>query len=268
VAITFDPHPAEALGGGRRFDYLQSISDRVGSLLSYGVNAVLLIRFTKEIADLTAVEFIERELVDGAGMSHLAIGADFRFGRGRVGDVALLKESGKKNGFQVEVVSPVVSRGELVSSTLVRRSIGGQGDFLRVRELLGKLWSFRGRVVHGQKLGRQLGFPTANLDLGNIVVPKAGVYAVWAKVAGSDVFLPAVMNVGTRPTVDVLNHDRKIEVHLLSQGSFELYETELLVMPVKRLRDELRFDGLEMLKEQIQKDCLEARAQLELQTDF
>ncbi|MCX6126733.1 MAG: hypothetical protein NTV34_18540 [Proteobacteria bacterium] len=176
VALTFDPHPALALGHYTHIKRLQTLNDRLETLGSYGIDVVLKVEFNKDIATLDATSFVKKFLVAGASAAIIAVGQDFKFGRGRSGNVDLLEKMSRENNYRLNLLQPLKIKGEVASSTLVRRIIAELGDFSQVKELLGRSWFFRGTVIHGRKLGRTIGFPTANLDIGDIVSPRPGVF--------------------------------------------------------------------------------------------
>lgn len=262
VAITFDPHPAKALGFTGRIERLQTLSQRLERMGELGVDIVAVIPFTLSLASLSPEEFVEEFIVQGANAAFVAVGNDFRFGKSRAGSVEDLKQFGEEFGFVVDIIPPRVSRGEVVSSTLIRRCLSEHGNLSRANELLGRPWTFLGTVVEGKQLGRTLGFPTANLDVEEFVVLKQGVYAGWAEILGvksaSD-RLPMVMNVGRRPTVDTNSFEQKIEVHLIDFENRSLYGDVLRITPQVSLREEQRFSSLNDLKTQIARDVRKAR---------
>lgn len=275
LALTFDPHPAQVLGHSQTMYRLQRPLERFSTLGRYGVDAVAVVGFTKDTAALSPLDFVKTHLVDASGARYVAIGSDFRFGQGRSGTVEDLKTFGMKFDFEVEALSPVQSKGEIVSSTLVRKCLTERGDLPRARELLGRPWTFTGEVVHGQKLGRQLGFPTANIDTGNLVIPRVGVYVGWAEILESPTALAEtlilqstkigmVMNVGTRPTVSGGSTDKKVEVHLFGEQNYDLYGRTLRIEPELFLRDERKFPNLETLTAQMRIDVQQAKTFLNL----
>lgn len=253
VALTFDPHPAEVLGGGRTIDRLQSLSDRLLTIGTCGIQTAVVLNFTREIADWSPREFVEKVLVNAAHARHVVVGSDFRFGKAKAADISDLGRLGEQFGFQVHVESAVTLDGEVVSSTLVRKCISELGNLDLVARLLGRQWGFWGIAVQGDQRGRLLGFPTANLDTVNIVKPKFGVYAGWVCFGDQKDRHPIVMNIGVRPTFGC--DDVKIEVHLLEKKAWDLYGTQLWVEPVKLIRSEIKFKNVDELKKQIARDC-------------
>jgi riboflavin kinase/FMN adenylyltransferase len=215
---------------------------------------VVVLRFDDRMRQMGAQEFIERLLVEGLGVRHLVVGHDFRFARRREGTTAMLREAGARHGFTVEEAGAFLVDGERVSSSLLREALN-RGDLERARRLLGRPYRMVGRVRLGKRLGRQLGFPTANLALHRKVVPLWGIFAVRASGAGL-VDHPAVASLGTRPTVD--GTDPLLEVHLFDWDG-TLYGRYLDVDFVERLRDEQKFDSLDALVAQMHRDAAAAR---------
>jgi riboflavin kinase/FMN adenylyltransferase len=258
VALTFDPHPLALLAPERAPEPLTTIARRVELLRAAGADDVAVARFDAPYAQLEPEAFVEEELVQRLGACAVMIGPDYRFGRGRAGDAALLRAVGARRGFEVEVLDAVGSREiARVSSTTVREALRA-GDVARTSELLGRPHELEGTVVEGHRRGRTIGFPTANLDAVRVMLPPDGVYAVLVRVIDGDGLGPCVsgmMNVGTRPTFAA---GRSIEVHLFDVAA-DLYGKTLRVGLVARLRDEQRFAGREALVAQLEKDAVAAR---------
>ncbi len=251
--ITLHPHPALVLDPRAEIVYLSSLEERVRLLRESGVDFALPLTFTLDIAHLSAAEFVAalRRLLR---MRFLLIGPDFALGRGRQGDATTLTEIGKEIGFEVELVPPLVENGIVVSSTSIRRALDAS-DIDTVNHLLGRPFSLHGPVVRGVERGHVLGFPTANvaIDTG-LALPPFGVYVTRARVEGQE--YPSVTNIGRRPTFD--NGERTVEVHIMDFDG-DLYEKEMRVDVLKRLRGEVRFDSVEALSEQIRLDVVDAR---------
>jgi riboflavin kinase/FMN adenylyltransferase len=253
--MTFEPHPRELFTPEQAPARLTSLREKLGLLEASGVDRTYVVHFSRKLATLTAEEFIEWVLVRGLAVRHLIIGDDFRFGRGRGGDFAMLQQAGIEHGFGVESMHTIDLGGERVSSSAVRVTLA-EGDLEHAGRLLGRPYSISGRVVHGDKIGRGIGFPTANIQLKRKRVPLMGVFAVM--VSGLDKrHLPGAASLGTRPTVD---HRRKpvLEVHVLDFDR-EIYGAHLTVHFLHRLRDEMKFESLEALKAQITRDVATAR---------
>lgn len=254
LVMIFEPQPQELFAGERAPARLTRLREKLLYLKRYGVNKVLCVRFNRQFARITAQQFIDDLLIKKLGIKHLYVGDDFRFGAGRTGDFTLLQQVGERYGFSVRQSQTFCDGGLRISSTAVRQALKND-DLALAEHLLGHPFAICGRVAHGEKLGRTLGFPTANLPLHRQVCPIKGVFAV--EVAGvSEKPLPAVANIGTRPTV---NGDREqLEVHLLN-ASMQLYGRHLEVILRHKLRDEQRFASLEALRTQIASDAHAAR---------
>lgn len=252
MIVTFEPHPQEYFRGGQQ-TRLTSLRAKLELLHELGVERVLCLRFNDELANMSPQAFIEDLLVAGLGVRHLVIGDDFRFGKGRAGDIEVLREYGEGHGFTVEHTETYMVNGERVSSSRVRQALEmGQLDL--ARQLLGRTYGIAGKVAHGDKRGRQWGFPTANINLERQNPPLNGIYAV--EVAGLDGgCLKGVAYVGTRPTVDGTR--RLLEVHILDFER-EIYGRRIIVNFVERLRADRKFDDHEALKAQIARDKLSA----------
>jgi riboflavin kinase/FMN adenylyltransferase len=252
--ITFEPTPREYFEGAAAPSRLTRLREKLAALGRYGVDRVVVLRFDDRMRGMGAQEFVDRLLVEGLAVRHLVVGHDFHFARRREGTVATLRAAGDVHGFTVEEVGQFLVDGERVSSSLVREALN-RGDLARATRLLGRPYRMAGRVRLGQKLGRKLGFPTANLALHRKVVPLWGIFAVRASGAGL-VDHPAVASLGTRPTVD--GTDPLLEVHLFDwDGS--LYGRYLDVDFIERLRDEQKFESLDALVAQMHRDAAAAR---------
>ena len=274
VAITFDPHPLEVLTPHAP-PRLTTTAARLELLEASGMALVLLIRFTPELAAMAPDVFVRRALLQQLNMRELLLGYDFTLGRGRAGTPAVLAELGREMGFSVDQLSALSVDGDVVSSTRIRELLR-QGDVWEASALLGRLYSVRGEIVHGQNRGgRLLGFPTANLAPTEPMLPKPGVYATRAwlsespaasqilgtdKNAAADALL-AVTNVGYNPTFGA--NALTVETHLLDFDG-DIYGKYLEVAFVERLRGEISFTGPEALVAQIRKDTEQARKLLSL----
>ena len=249
VAMTFEPQPREYFNELRAPARLMRLREKVEVLSSLGIDQIVCLKFNKVLRALSAQDFIIRVLVEGLRVKHLIVGDDFRFGCDRSGDFSMLYEYGKANGFSVKNTDTFESQGERISSTLVRRIIN-EGDFPRAAELLGRPFEIKGRVMHGKKLGRKLGFPTANININRIRAPLSGVYAVLVKTE-SEIFEGAA-NVGIRPTIGDLERPL-LEVHIFNFDR-DIYGSFLRVEFLHKIRDELKFNDLGRLATRIQKD--------------
>jgi len=258
VVATFEPLPREHFAGDDAPRRLQGLRDRVASIRSARSSALLLLEFDAALAALSPERFIERILVDTLNVQHLVIGDDFRFGRARAGNIDTLTEAGQRHGFTLERNATVSLGDERVSSTRIREALHAD-DLALAERLLGRPYRISGRVVHGEKVGRQLGFPTANVALGRLRPPLAGVFAVIAHDADTGQSHPAVANLGERPTVG--GRKLLLEVHVLD-GSPALYGHHLAVDFHHFIRGEQRFGSLDELRAQIARDADSARAAL------
>lgn len=248
VVITFVPHPLKVVPSGKDLRLINTCAEKETLIEASGINRLVAIPFTPEFAGLSAEEFIRLVLVEKIGIKRLVIGYDYRFGRGREGNVALLQQLGEKYGFAVEVLEPIGNGEVAFSSTLVRTMIA-EGDVRGVVALLGRHFSVGGRVIHGHHRGAGLGFPTANLETEKELLPKAGVYAVKARV-GTAVY-DGACNIGDNPTFD--DGVQAFEVFLFGFEG-DLYGQELRVYFVDRIREERKFPDPETLKEAIAAD--------------
>jgi riboflavin kinase/FMN adenylyltransferase len=254
AVLTFEPHPREFFDPGNAPARLTTLREKLELLAEYGVDIVTVARFDAAFAALDADAFIERVLIGSQQLRHLIIGDDFRFGKKRVGDFALLERTGAERGFRVEAMDSVVVEGERVASSGVREALAG-GDMERAARLLGRPYAIDGRVVHGDKRGRQLGFPTANIRIKHNPLPMSGVFAVEVSdYCGPP--RPGVANLGIRPTVNGVRP--LLEVHLFDFAR-DIYGAHLNVRFVHKLREEMKFSGLDALRAQIERDAAEAR---------
>ena len=253
VVMTFDPNPEQFFRGSQASARLSSVSGRYFALRDLGVDLMVVLPFKQKLASTSAEDFIEKILLQGLNVKMLLIGDDFKFGSKRRGDFAMLEDYGKTHGFEVGQFETVKFDGERVSSTRVRATLAN-GDLSYAKKLIGRHYSMTGRVVTGQKLGRQWGFPTLNLPVNNHP-PLTGVFAV--KVGGlGDKIIPGVANLGTRPTVDGLT--TLLEVHLFEFDQ-EVYGKRICVHFIEKIRNEMKFPSFDDLKTQIGKDAERAR---------
>ncbi|MGV6825551.1 MAG: bifunctional riboflavin kinase/FAD synthetase [bacterium] len=255
VVILFEPQPIEFFQAGQTPARLTRLRDKLDIIRELGVDRVLLLKFDKKLASLMPADFIEQILVQKLAIEHLYVGDDFQFGKGRAGDFALLQATGRNSGFTVASLETVLEGKERISSTRIRLSLSN-GELSTAAECLGRPFTICGRVGHGDKRGRQLNFPTINIDLHRRVTPILGVFAV--QVSGlADEPLPGVANVGNRPTFD--NDARYLlEVHLLDFEG-DVYGEQVKVEFVERIRSEMKFDSLDKLTKRIQMDADIAR---------
>ncbi len=255
TVISFEPHPLEFFAPQAAPARLTRLREKLSVLESAGIQRVMLLEFNARLAAMSAEAFIQRILVGGLGIRYLLVGDDFRFGRDRAGDTVLLHEQGRRHGFDVASMDTVVVERERISSTRIREALAC-GDLELARRCLGRPYRICGRVVYGDQRGQRIGFPTANIGLHRKASPLHGVFAVQTYGLGEQP-LPGVANIGNQPTVD---GDRRylLEVHLFD-FSQNIYGRHLEIEFHKRLRDERRFDSLEQLRRQIERDARAAR---------
>lgn len=261
MVMLFEPQPLELFAAEKAPARLTRLREKVRYLEQAGVDAVLCVRFDRRFAAQTAQSFVADLQVDKLGVEFLAVGDDFRFGAGRQGDFLLLQNAGVEYGFDVISTQTFCDDGKRISSTAIRQALA-EDNLPMANALLGRPFSISGRVVHGDALGRTIGFPTANLPLRRTVSPVKGVYAVEVLGLGSEP-LPGVANIGTRPTVAGLR--QQLEVHLLDV-SIDLYGRHIEVVLRDKIRNEQRFASLDALKEQIANDVVTARTFFGLKT--
>ena len=254
VVITFEPQPMEYFVPDKVPARLTRFREKLEALRRFAVDRVLCLGFNRQLAAMSADEFIQRILVDGLGIRYLVVGDDFRFGKDRGGDFQTLVAAGETHGFQVVNMHTFVIEGERVSSTRIRQAMH-LGDMQLAEQLLGRDYRMSGRVVHGAKLGRQLGFPTANIFLHRKASPLQGIFVV--EVYGLEGEpLPGVASLGTRPTVD--GKRVLLEVYLLDFNR-DIYGKHIQVSFLHKLRDEAKFESLEALKAKIAEDVQQTR---------
>ncbi|TFG77384.1 MAG: bifunctional riboflavin kinase/FAD synthetase [Thermodesulfobacteriales bacterium] len=245
--ITFHPHPQKVL---QNIDIplLVPIRERLKLLEDQGIDVVACYTFTKEIAKISAQDFVTDILVGKLNLKHLIVGPDFSFGRKREGNLSLLNKMGAEYGFDTEVVETALYEGEIVSSTSIRNLVR-EGNLLKARNFLGYNFYIEGQVKEGERRGRQIGFPTANLDTDWDILPKVGVYATLANVDGTK--HQSITNIGYRPTFG--HNGLLIETHIFDFDE-DIYKKRIKVEFVDRVRDEQKFNGPEALVEQIKRD--------------
>ncbi len=256
LVITFEPQPMEFFCPEQAPARLTRLREKIQAIAACGIDRVLLIKFDGRFAGIEAGDFVRRVLVDQLGIRHLYVGDDFRFGAGRSGDFALLRRMGVAHGFGVESLETVSDNGTRISSTRVREALQ-IGDLDHARRCLGRSYEICGRVGHGNKRGRTIGFPTMNLPLLRRSTPLRGVFAVRVTGLTSDP-LPGVANIGNRPTLEGDNRFL-LEVHLFDFDE-DAYGRQVEVEFIERIRDEHKFESFEALREQIARDVECARA--------
>ena len=265
AVMTFEPTPQEFFQGAAAPARLTTLVEKYQEVCAHGVDLHVVLRFCPGLATMSAEDFVARLLVAGLGARAVIVGHDFRFGRGREGDFDFLTRAGREHGFETIEIEARMHGSTRYSSTAVRSALA-DGDFREAAELLGRPYRMTGRVVRGEQLGRELGFPTVNIRPRRITLPLHGIFAVRVSGEGPGGELrdhPGVASLGTRPTVGGEGH--LLEVHLFDfRGN--LYGRRLMVEFVARLRDEEHFDDVESMTEQMHHDAAAARAALERRT--
>ncbi len=271
VAVTFDPHPAAVHRPDAAPELLTGMRDRLELLAGTGLDAVLLVEYTLDFASQTPEEFVSRWLVEGLRASTVVVGHDVRFGKDNSGTLATMVELGGAHGFEVVAIDdvgtcvPPSGTGRQRWSSSAVRALLAEGDVAQAAGVLGRPHRVRGTVVHGDARGRELGFPTANLGAMTGMVPADGVYAgrllrpalAETDPGHPDTRLPAAISIGTNPTFDGV--ERRVEAYVLDRDDLELYDEEVVLELVERLRPTLRFDGIEPLVAQMREDVARAR---------
>lgn len=255
LILTFFPHPRMVLQKESDIKLLNTIAERTQLLDKAGLQNLIIHPFDQAFSRLTAEEFVKNILVDVFNIKKIIIGHDHRFGRNRTANIDDLILFGKEYGFEVEQISAQEIDEVSISSTKIRNALN-EGKIALANEYLGYNYFFSGTVIHGKKLGRTIGFPTANLKISESykLIPAQGVYAVQCLIANQ--LVNGMLNIGTNPTVEGQN--LSIEVHLLDFEG-DLYDQEITVELVKRIRDEKKFESVEALKMQLEKDRLFAQ---------
>jgi riboflavin kinase/FMN adenylyltransferase len=257
VAVTFDPHPMAVLRPEHAPTTLTSLDTRAELLGDAGADAVLALPFDRDVAGWSPEEFVRRVLVDSLHAAAVVVGANFRFGHRAAGDVATLREAGERLGFTAEGI-PLDGGPQVWSSTYVRMSLAA-GDVAGAAEALGRPYAVRGVVVTGDKRGRELGYPTANVPTDTMTAaPPDGVYAGWLRRLDTGERYPAAISVGTNPTFDGDRY-RRVEAYVLDRTDLELYGVEVEVGFVERLRGMVAFASIEDLLVQMRDDVDRAR---------
>ena len=253
VALTFYPHPAEILNPSAAPTELLPLNERINQLIASGVSSVAVLSFTKEFSEMSPQDFIDEIIKKTLDAKSITVGSNFRFGHKARGDVSYLKEF---SGIAVTGLDLAVELGTSISSTRIREAITN-GNIEIARELLTRPHVLIGNVIHGEKRGRTIGYPTANISLSKrSTIPSDGVYAGWLTVEGNK--WPAAISIGTNPTF-AGDRNRQVEAYALDQTNLDLYEKVARVEFGWRLRDTIKFDGLDPLLAQMKVDCEKAR---------
>jgi riboflavin kinase/FMN adenylyltransferase len=252
--VIFEPLPREFFAGHHAPGRLTRFREKFQILAHLSVDRLLCLRFNRALANMPPDVFIERILVDGLGVHFLIVGDDFRFGKDRTGNYAMLKEAGGTYGFEVTSMHSFTIDGKRVSSTLIREALR-YGDMEKAQQFLGRAYRISGRVMRGDKMGRKLGFPTANIRLARQVSPVHGVFA--SQIYGlPDEPMKGVVNIGCRPTLGGTEH--RLEVHVLDFDG-NLYGCHLHVDLLHKIRNETKFNSINALQDRIQRDVQSAR---------
>lgn len=253
TVMVFEPQPEELFSPDSAPARLSPLREKYQKLAALGVDRLLCVRFTREFAQLSAQVFVDELIVKQLGVKFLVVGDDFRFGKMRKGDFAMLKEAGETHQFDVASTQSFRMHDCRISSTAIREALAN-GDMQLANEMLGEPFYIEGKVVHGEKKGRTIGFPTANVLLNRFNAPIGGVFAVTADVSGTT--LNGVANVGYRPTLD--GQHMQLEAHFFDFDG-DLYGKPIRVHPVKKIRNEMKFASFDALRQQIEQDAREAR---------
>lgn len=253
VVVTFDPHPPRVVRPDKAPKLLMTLEQKLEAFERAGIEGVAVVQFTEDMARWEPELFVDAVLVDWLQVTEVWVGANFLFGRDRSGTYSMLRTLGAERGFRAEKIDPVRFKDFVVSSTRVRHLVT-EGRVDEAGALLGRHYALDGVIVHGDARGRQLGYPTANLQTANELLPAYGIYATIATVDG--VMYPAVTSVGVRPTIG--DNREMVETYLFDQ-SLDLYGKQMRVSFVQWLRDEQRFDSLDSLVAQMGADCVDAR---------
>jgi len=253
VILTLWPHPRMVLNKlPGDIKLLNSLDEKIMLLEDFGIDHLVIIDFTKQFSELSSCDFIKQVLVDRLRISHLIVGYNHRFGKDREGDFSRLEECAGRYSFTIERLPPFTDGGQQISSSLIRDLLT-EGQLARANELLGYEYFIKGVVTGGSKLGRTLGFPTANIliDDQNKLIPRDGVYAVYASLNGQVV--KGMMNIGIRPTVSSRKDAKTLEVYIFDFND-DIYQSEIRISFHYRMRDEMKFENTGSLKEQLIRD--------------
>jgi len=254
AVVLFDPHPRRYFKPDDPAFLLTSPERRDALLQSYGIEIINTLPFNSEFSSLSAEVFIKDILCNALGVKGIIVGDDFRFGKGREGDIKMLRSIGNKLGMSVDHANILKISDKKIGSSAIRSALQS-GDVKSAASMLGRSWEVSGKVLSGQKLGRTIGFPTANMQLGDLIAPKLGVYALQIDIDGNAHH--GVGNFGRKPTIGLM--DPLLEVHLFDFDA-DIYGKTINVEFIDFIREERKFDGLEALKAQISKDCDQVRA--------
>lgn len=255
VIVTFWPHPRLVLNQDNSIKLINTLDEKLFLFEKSGIQHVVIIPFTEEFSKLSSHQFMEDIMVNKLKVNHLIVGFNHHFGKGREGNFELMQQYSKQFGFTLEKLDAQLVENEKVSSTLIRNALN-DGDVTSANKYLGYNYSITGKVMEGRKIGRTIDFPTANIKVNHDfkLVPKIGVYAVEVTVSGTN--YPGMLNIGYRPTVETNSVQVTIEVHLINFNG-DLYHKDLTLIFKQRIRNEVKFDSLEQLKQQLNADKAE-----------
>lgn len=252
VIVTFDPHPRDIINpGSDGIELLSTLPERCELLADLGIDEMIVIPFDRDFSLLSSEEFVRDVIYNKIGVKEFIIGYDHQFGKDREGTIDTVRTLGEELGFTANIISRQEVENQTVSSTSIRKALQEKGNVDKASKFLGRYYILNGTVVHGDKRGGKIGFPTANIhtDQAKKIIPKKGVYAVWIRV--DQEYYPAMMNIGMRPTFD--GRDLTMEVHIFDFDK-NIYGKEVQIQFVERLRGEQKFSGVDELKEQLKKD--------------
>jgi riboflavin kinase/FMN adenylyltransferase len=255
VVVTFDPHPAKVLRPDDAPHLITATQHKIALIRDLGVAHLLVLHFDRTFAATGPEDFVQQLVMHSRPLQEICVGHEWSFGKGRAGNLALLKQLGQRDGFNVVGVEAVTVNGEVVSSTAIRKAVA-DGNLIKATQMLGREYTILGTVIAGEKLGRQLGFPTANLSAHSEQFPPNGVYVAEARLASS--LHRGVANLGYRPTVSAGKRERLLELHLFDLER-EIYGEEMEVRFLRYLRPEQKFENLDALRAQIARDVEQAR---------
>lgn len=254
MVVTFEPLPLEYLQQEKALTRLTSLREKITHFRHLQIDHLLRLKFNRDLANLSAETFVEDILVKQLKIAHLLVGEDFRFGKNREGDIYFLEKKAKQHQFIFEAIKKIHQENDCISSTRTRSALQ-QSDFFLAQQLLGRPYSISGRVISGKKLARTLGFPTANIPLTRLNPPISGVFAVQAWGLGNEP-LCGVANIGKRPTVSGTKN--MLEVHLFDFDQ-NIYQKQIKVVPLKKIREEKKFPDIQALSQQIAEDVIVAK---------
>lgn len=256
LVLTFSPHPEEILSKGR-IVLIQTLAQRLKTIEKFGVHGVLVTPFDEQFSNLSSEEFIQKILLDSLRAKEIVIGDNFRFGKNREGDINALQALASRLGFEAHKIPSVIEGGKIVSSSLIRRSLI-EGEIEEANTLLGRCYEIKGNVIKGKARGKALGFPTANIEAKNDIIP-LGVYISQVRINSET--LPAITNAGLRPTFD--KEEMQIESYIINFNR-NLYGEEIDIIFIKKIRDEMKFKSPEELSLQISRDLEQAKTYFKL----